>query len=102
MFAPLIGIVEEKDATDAQRKIHEVNAGVYVASAPFVFAALKSVNNDNRQGEYYLPDVVSVGLAEGKIVAITLNQLHKLAKAFHDYWQAHFAQSEMSFILGEI
>ena len=64
----LIGIVEEKDASDRQRKINEVNAGVYVASAPFVFAALKSVKNHNRQAEYYLPDVVAAGIAQGKIV----------------------------------
>jgi hypothetical protein len=39
---------------------------------------------------------------QGNIVSITLNQFHKLAKAFHDYWLSHFAQSEMYFILGEI
>ena len=39
---------------------------------------------------------------KGNIVSITLNQIHKLAKAFHDYWQSHFAQSETSFILGKI
>jgi len=39
---------------------------------------------------------------QGNIVSITLNQIHKLAQAFHDYWQSRFAQSEMCFILGEI
>jgi hypothetical protein len=39
---------------------------------------------------------------KGNIVSITLNQFHKLAKAFYNYWQSHFAQSEMHFILGEI
>lgn len=39
---------------------------------------------------------------KGKIVSITLNQIHKLAQAFHDYWQSRFAQTEMYFILGEI
>lgn len=38
----------------------------------------------------------------GNIVSITLNQIHKLAKAFHDYWQSHSAYCEMSLILGEI
>ena len=38
----------------------------------------------------------------GNIVSITLNQIHKLAKAFHDYWQSHSAYSEMSLILDEI
>jgi hypothetical protein len=40
--------------------------------------------------------------AKGNIVSITLNQIHKLAQAFLDYWQSRFAQSEMCFILGEI
>jgi len=62
------GIVEEKDASDDQRRIHEVNAGVYVASSAFLFAALSAVNNDNRQGEYYLPDIVAIGLAQGKAI----------------------------------
>ena len=62
------GIVEEKDATAAQRENREVNAGIYVAATPFLFAALSGVKNDNRQGEYYLPDVVGIGLAQGRTI----------------------------------
>jgi bifunctional UDP-N-acetylglucosamine pyrophosphorylase/glucosamine-1-phosphate N-acetyltransferase len=58
------GIVEEKDATLGERRIREVNAGVYVVSAPFVFAALSEIKNHNQQGEYYLPDIVAIGLAQ--------------------------------------
>ncbi|HYA29587.1 MAG TPA: bifunctional UDP-N-acetylglucosamine diphosphorylase/glucosamine-1-phosphate N-acetyltransferase GlmU, partial [Acidobacteriota bacterium] len=58
-------IVEEKDASDSQRKISEVNAGVYVASAAFLFDVLSGVKNHNRQGEYYLPDIVAIALSEG-------------------------------------
>jgi bifunctional UDP-N-acetylglucosamine pyrophosphorylase/glucosamine-1-phosphate N-acetyltransferase len=64
----LVGIVEENDATDEQRKICEVNAGIYVAVAPFLFSALSAVKNHNRQGEYYLPDITAIGLGQGKIV----------------------------------
>ena len=60
------GIVEEKDACEAQRRVNEVNAGVYVASLPFLFTALRGVNNHNQQGEYYLPDIVTIGLAQGR------------------------------------
>jgi len=63
------GIVEEKDASAEQRKIQEVNAGVYVAAPQFLFAALQQVKNDNRQAEYYLPDVAAIGLQEGKKIA---------------------------------
>ncbi len=62
------GIVEEKDASAAERQIREVNAGVYVASARFLFAALSGVKNDNRQGEYYLPDIAAIALAQNKRV----------------------------------
>lgn len=65
----ITGTVEEKDASAEQRQIREVNAGVYVASAPFLFAALSSVKNNNQQGEYYLPDIVAIGLAQGKVIA---------------------------------
>jgi bifunctional UDP-N-acetylglucosamine pyrophosphorylase/glucosamine-1-phosphate N-acetyltransferase len=64
----ITGIVEEKDASETQRQIREVNGGVYVASSAFLFAALSRVKNDNRQGEYYLPDIVAIGLARGKII----------------------------------
>ncbi|HXF75979.1 MAG TPA: bifunctional UDP-N-acetylglucosamine diphosphorylase/glucosamine-1-phosphate N-acetyltransferase GlmU [Methylomirabilota bacterium] len=64
----LVGIVEEKDASDAQRDLREVNAGVYLAAAPFLFGALKQIKNHNRQGEYYLPDIVTVGLRQGKTI----------------------------------
>jgi bifunctional UDP-N-acetylglucosamine pyrophosphorylase/glucosamine-1-phosphate N-acetyltransferase len=68
------GIVEEPDATEAQRQIEEVNAGIYVASAPFLFPALQALTNNNEQGEYYLPDVVTIGLNQGKrIAAVTVD-----------------------------
>ena len=60
----ITGSVEERDATAAQKRIREVNAGVYVAAARFLFAALTAVKNDNRQKEYYLPDIISIGLAQ--------------------------------------
>jgi len=61
--------VEEKDATAAQRQIREVNAGVYVAAPQFLFAALQEVKNDNRQAEYYLPDIAAIALREGEKIA---------------------------------
>jgi bifunctional UDP-N-acetylglucosamine pyrophosphorylase/glucosamine-1-phosphate N-acetyltransferase len=60
------GSVEEKDATEAQKRICEINAGVYIAAARFLFAALTAVKSDNRQKEYYLPDIIGIGVAQGK------------------------------------
>lgn len=63
------GIVEERDATVIEKQIKEVNAGVYVASPEFLFSALERVNNHNQQQEYYLPDIVTIGLAQKRKIA---------------------------------
>jgi UDP-N-acetylglucosamine diphosphorylase/glucosamine-1-phosphate N-acetyltransferase len=72
--AEVTGIVEERDATEKQRSIKEVNAGVYGGSPRFLFSALEELTDQNRQGEYYLPDIVGVALKNGKTV--TTVQVH--------------------------
>ncbi len=61
-------IVEHKDAIESERAINEINVGIYIFKATDLFAALKNVTNDNAQGEYYLPDVISIFINEGKKV----------------------------------
>jgi len=61
----LLGIVEEKDATAEQKKIREINAGIYCAEIPFLFEALKKVGTDNKQGEMYLTDIVKIAIDSG-------------------------------------
>ena len=58
-------IVEEKDADDAERSIHEVNTGILVAPTAALLRWLPSLGNRNAQGEYYLTDVVALAVAEG-------------------------------------
>ena len=53
-------IVEDKDANAEEKKIREVNAGVYCFDVQKLFSALDKVGNDNSQGEYYLPDVLPI------------------------------------------
>lgn len=62
-------IVEEKDATDEQRLITEVNMSTYVFAGPELLHALDLLKNENRQGEYYLTDCPAILLNEGKRVA---------------------------------
>lgn len=62
-------IVEEKDASEAERRIGEVNAGVYCVDNRFLFAALEQVGSDNRQNEMYLTDIVAIAVAAGQQVA---------------------------------
>jgi bifunctional UDP-N-acetylglucosamine pyrophosphorylase/glucosamine-1-phosphate N-acetyltransferase len=53
-------IVEEKDATPAERAIREINAGIYAFALEGLFDALREIATSNAQGEYYLPDLVSI------------------------------------------
>jgi bifunctional UDP-N-acetylglucosamine pyrophosphorylase / glucosamine-1-phosphate N-acetyltransferase len=59
-------IVEEKDASPAEKKIGEVNAGIYLVDAAFLFKALGQANRNNAQGEYYLTDIVSAASAAAR------------------------------------
>jgi bifunctional UDP-N-acetylglucosamine pyrophosphorylase/glucosamine-1-phosphate N-acetyltransferase len=58
-------IVEERDATDEQRAIREINAGVYVGDAAAVRRALGRISTDNDQGEQYFTDVLGLLVEEG-------------------------------------
>jgi UDP-N-acetylglucosamine diphosphorylase/glucosamine-1-phosphate N-acetyltransferase len=53
-------IVEEKEATEAERRIREVNSGVYCLESPLVFETLCRVKPDNSKGEFYLTDVIGL------------------------------------------
>jgi len=67
-------IVEQKDATEHQRAINEVNAGVYVFDAKLLRAALAKVGTHNAQGEKYLTDAAAEILHEGhKVQAVAID-----------------------------
>jgi bifunctional UDP-N-acetylglucosamine pyrophosphorylase/glucosamine-1-phosphate N-acetyltransferase len=63
-------IVEHKDANEAQLCVNEMNAGIYVFDCKTLFELLPQVGNNNAQGEYYLPHVLSLILEQGGKVAI--------------------------------
>jgi bifunctional UDP-N-acetylglucosamine pyrophosphorylase/glucosamine-1-phosphate N-acetyltransferase len=58
-------IVEERDATDEQRVIREINAGVYIGDAAAIRRALGRIDSDNEQGEQYFTDVLGLLVDEG-------------------------------------
>lgn len=64
----ILKIVEERDASDDEKKIGEINTGIYCVDTPFLFSALGKVNNNNKQHEYYLTDIVEIARREGFIV----------------------------------
>lgn len=58
-------IVEEKDATDIERQIREINTGILVAPTAALVRWLPALGNRNAQGEYYLTDIVALAVQEG-------------------------------------
>jgi bifunctional UDP-N-acetylglucosamine pyrophosphorylase/glucosamine-1-phosphate N-acetyltransferase len=53
-------IVEQKDATSAEREIREINSGIYAFAIGGLFDAVRSIAAENAQREYYLPDLVAI------------------------------------------
>ena len=64
----VVGIVEEKDASEAEKEIREINSGVMLGSAKRFRGWLDRLGNDNAQGEYYLTDVIEMAVADGVTV----------------------------------
>ncbi|MCU7667145.1 bifunctional UDP-N-acetylglucosamine diphosphorylase/glucosamine-1-phosphate N-acetyltransferase GlmU [Bacillus thuringiensis] len=62
----VVGIVEEKDADVNQKKIIEVNTGIFAFDNQSLLEGLPKIENKNVQNEYYLTDIVSVFIEEGK------------------------------------
>lgn len=61
-------IVEQKDATEFEQQVKEINTGTYVFDNKRLFEALKNINTNNAQGEYYLTDVISIFRENGEKV----------------------------------
>ncbi len=87
----IIKIIEEKDATPAQRKLKEINAGVYLFKIKDLLQALPKVSNNNKKREYYLTDVIEILIRANRQVGcyqipfpeeiIGINSRYELAKA---------------------
>ena len=70
-------IVEYADATDEQRAISEINAGIYLVKTSFLAQAMASIMErpaDNAQNEYYLTDLIALGAAEGGVYGWTVEE----------------------------
>ncbi len=65
-------MVEHKDASADERACRLCNSGLMAARVDELFALLARVGNDNAQGEYYLPDVVNIALADGRACAVVV------------------------------
>jgi bifunctional UDP-N-acetylglucosamine pyrophosphorylase/glucosamine-1-phosphate N-acetyltransferase len=95
--APALGIVEDRDATPEQRRIDEVNSGIYAFDYGALGTVLSSLTAHNAQGEYYLTDTVGLLARGGGRAAVvcapdyrellginTVEQLTEAERTFHE------------------
>ena len=98
-----LGIVEEKDATDAQRAITEVNMSTYVFHTPDLLSALPRLSDNNRQGEYYITDCPAILKADNRPIraeavlepceALSVNTLEDLAAVEDEMRRLGYAEA---------
>jgi UDP-N-acetylglucosamine diphosphorylase/glucosamine-1-phosphate N-acetyltransferase len=62
----VLKIVEARDATDQEKKVREINTGIYCADSRFLFEAVSQIKNDNSQKEYYLTDIIEIARRAGR------------------------------------
>lgn len=90
-YSRIIRVIEERDATEEERKIREVNTGIYAAEKEFLFRSLKGVKRENVQSEYYITDVIEIAVrgkkrvgavsAENPVEVMGINTRKELADA---------------------
>lgn len=73
-------IVEDKDAAEEEKKVHEINTAIYCFKWPDIQDGLANLKNDNKQGEYYLPDLVGWAVKKGlKVSAFKASDYREVA-----------------------
>nr|WP_265522662.1 bifunctional UDP-N-acetylglucosamine diphosphorylase/glucosamine-1-phosphate N-acetyltransferase GlmU [Oerskovia sp. JB1-3-2] len=92
----VVGIVEHKDATDAQRAVREINSSVYVFDAAVLRRGLAGLGRDNAQGEVYLTDVVAAARAEGGTVRALLSDDPLVVEGVNDRLQLATLRAELN------
>ncbi len=87
-------IVEAKDATPEEKKINEINTGIYAFNNEKLFAGLKELRNDNAQKEYYITDLVAIFREHGwKVKAVTAGNREEV-EGVNDNVQMAAAQNQ--------
>ena len=77
-------VVEEKDATEREKAIPEINSGTYCFNLAALRRLLPRVKNENAQNEYYLPDVLPLMAGEGLAVALHVVEDYRVALGIND------------------
>lgn len=92
----IAGVVEHKDATDAQREIREINTSTYAFDLAFLRGALENLSTANAQGELYLTDVVAAAYSGGSGVSGLVLADSWLVEGCNDLVQLAALRAEMN------
>ena len=92
----VLAVVEERDATDEQRAIREINSSVYVFDAEVLRSALGRIGRDNAQGEVYLTDVLAIARAGGGAVRAVRSDDPLLVEGVNDRAQLAVLGAELN------
>lgn len=91
----VIAIVEQKDATEQQRLINEINTGIYVLPYRYLAAWLANLQAHNQQKEYYLTDIIAMAVAAG--VPVLAHQVSNLLEVTGVNSQQQLSELERSY-----
>ena len=89
-------IVEHRDASDDEKKVNEINSGIFCFESDDLFSALASVGRENAQGEYYLTDVMSILRKKGRKTIVHLCADRQEVMGINDLDQLKEAERLMS------
>lgn len=95
-------IVEHKDASDEEKTVKEINTGTYCFDNEALFSALKKVNNDNAQQEYYLPDVIEILKSQNEKVTAFITEDEKETIGINDRVALSHAENIMKIRINEM
>jgi len=76
-YGRVTGIIEEADATPAQKAINLINTGIYCIKKQVLMEALPKIRSDNAQGELYLTDVMGIGYRDKKKIGVQIGTDYK-------------------------
>lgn len=75
----VVSIIEHKDASEEQLKIHEINTGIMCVPVEKISRWLENLSNDNAQGEYYLTDIIAMAVSDRiSINTVTASNSHEV------------------------
>jgi len=91
----LEAIVEDHEATYAQKAISEINTGIYVVENRLLFPALEKITNDNLKKEYYLTDIVRIFKEEGHVIGTFVLKDSSKAMGINDLYALSIAEAKL-------